>query len=195
MLEYLRRLTWDPTAPVPAGWPRGWWGALLLFCVPGGFGIPPGVLLGHHDGLGPTLLTVLYVLSDVILAFFFEPMLLAFAFAARAEPRLRRLARALVAAIARSVEVGTASTATAVVLTGFAAGLPFGRALGRAAGQTLVPSWMLAITGDTLCFLLAMVSTLWLDRLIGDQRVTVLAAFAVMVTATALVRRVRARLG
>jgi hypothetical protein len=194
MLEHLK-FAWDPTAPVPAGWPHGWWGALLLFCVPGGAGIPPGVLLGHHDGLGPTLLTALYVLSDVILAFFFEPMLLAFVFAARAVPRLRVLARAAVAAIVRSVEVGTASTATAVVLTGFGAGLPFGRALGRAAGQTLVPSWLLAITGDTLCFLLAMVSTLWLDRLIGDQRITALAAFGVMVAVPPLVRRVRARLG
>jgi len=88
MLDYIQRLAWDPTAPVPAGWPHGWWGVLLLFCIPGGVGIPPGVLLGHGGGLGAVFMTVLYFVSDVVLAAFFEPLLQVLAFMSRRIPAL-----------------------------------------------------------------------------------------------------------
>ncbi|MGH7894269.1 MAG: hypothetical protein ACREQL_06340 [Candidatus Binatia bacterium] len=193
--EYLQRLAWDPTAPVPEGWPHGWWGVLLLFCIPGGMGIPPGVLLGHQGGLGPSVMSVLYFASDVVLACAFEPMLVVLAALGRRLPLVRRMGDAVLALITRTMPAGSASAPIGVALTAFGAGLPFGRALGAAAGYALVPSWLFTIAGDMAYFALGMASTLWLDGMLGDQRVAALAGLVVMLVVPALVRRWYARSG
>jgi hypothetical protein len=191
MLEFLQRLAWDPSAPVPAGWPHGWRGVLLLFCIPGGLGIPSGVLLAHHDGLGPGAMAVLYFASDVLLALVFEPMLMGLALAGRHLPALERFGRATMLAIARTMPPGSLMGPAGVVLTGFGAGLPFGRALAAAARYRLVAGWLLTIAGDMLYFLLGMVSTLWFGDVLGDQRMAALAALVVMAVVSMAVRRVR----
>ena len=191
MLEYLQRLAWDPTAPVPDGWPHGWYGVLLLFCIPGGAGIPPGVLLGHRDGLGVVVMTVLYFLSDVVLALFFEPMLQVLAVVARRVPAVERMARAVLAVVMRTMPRDSMAGPTGVVLTGFGAGLPFGRALASAAGYGLAGGWLLTICGDMLYYLIGMASTLWFDGMIGDQRVAALAGLVVMLVVPGLLRRLR----
>src|SRR5215470_4657310 len=142
IVEYLQRLAWDPTVPVPAEWPSGWWGVLLLFCIPGGVGIPPGVLLGHQGGLGPIVMSVLYFLSDVFLATVFEPMLVIVAVLARRVQFVRRVADAILRAVTRTMPAGNASAPFGIALTAFGAGLPFGRALGAAVGFGLVASWL-----------------------------------------------------
>ena len=194
MLDYLQRLAWDPTAPVPSGWPHGWHGVLLLFCIPGGAGIPPGVLLGHRDGMGALPMTVLYFLSDVVLAFAFEPLLRVLGFVARWVPLIDRMGRAVMVVIERTMPSGGLVGPTSVVLTGFGAGLPFGRALAAGAGYGLVIGWLLTITGDMFYYLIGMASTLWFDGVLGDQRMAAFAGIAVMVVVPVLVRRIRTRL-
>ena len=191
--EYLQRLAWDPTAPVPTGWPHGWWGVLLLFCIPGGMGIPPGVLLGHDGGIGPIVMSVLYFLSDVVLACVFEPMLLILAGLGRRLPLLRRVADKVLAAITRGMPAGSRSAPIGIALTAFGAGLPFGRALAAGAGFGLVSSWLFTIAGDMGYFGLGMVSTLWFDNLLGDPRMAAFAGLAVMFVVPALIRRWHAR--
>jgi len=195
IVEYLQRLAWDPTAPVPAGWPGGWWGVLLLFCIPGGMGIPPGVMLGHHGGLGPIVMSILYFASDVVLACVFEPMLLLLAALARRLPLLRRVAHRVLAAITRTVPAGRTSAPIGIALTAFGAGLPFGRALAAAAGFGLVSSWLFTIAGDMAYFGLGMASTLWFDDLLGDPRTAAFAGLAVMIVVPGLIRRWHARVG
>jgi hypothetical protein len=192
MLEYIQRLAWDPTAPVPAGWPHGWWGVLLLFCIPGGVGIPPGVLLGHGDGLGALFMTVLYFFSDVFLAAFFEPLLQVLALVSHHVPRLQRAGDLLIRAITATMPAGSLAGPTGVVLTGFGAGLPFGRALASAAGYALVTGWLLTIAGDMLYFVMGMASTLWFQGLFGDPRMAALAALVVMLLVPVAIRRFRA---
>jgi len=191
MLEYIQRLAWDPTAPVPAGWPHGWWGVLLLFCIPGGVGIPPGVLLGHGGGLGAVFMTVLYFVSDVVLAAFFEPLLQVLGFMSRRIPALERAGTLLIRAITATMPAGTLAGPTGVALTGFGAGLPFGRTLASAAGYALVPGWLLTISGDMLYFLLGMASTLWFEGMFGDPRMAALAALVVMLVVPLALRRFR----
>ncbi|HVM97471.1 MAG TPA: hypothetical protein VMT89_13835 [Candidatus Acidoferrales bacterium] len=191
--EYLQRLAWDPTAPVPAGWPHGWWGVLLLFCIPGGMGIPPGVLLGHEGGLGAILMSVLYFASDIVLAFVFEPMLIILAVLARRLPLVRRAGDAILTAITRTMPAGSASAPLGIALTAFGAGLPFGRALAAGAGFGLVTSWFFTIAGDMVYFGLGMASTLWFDNLLGDPRTAALAGLAVMFIVPGLIRRWQAR--
>jgi len=191
MLEYVKQIAWDPTAPVPAGWPHGWSGVLLLFCIPLGIGIPPGVLLGQRDGLGAFVLLVLYVASDVVMATFFEPMLRVLAFVSRRVPALDRTLRFMLHVIERTMPAGSLAGPTGVVITGFGAGLPFGRAIAWAAGYGLVVSWLLSIAGDTLYYTLGMVSTLWFNGVLGDPRLAALGGIVVMLVVPMLVRRFR----
>jgi hypothetical protein len=191
--EYLQRLAWDPSAPVPAAWPHGWWGVLLLFCIPGGMGIPPGVLLGTHGGLGPMVMSGLYFTSDIVLACVFEPLLVTLAALARRLPFLNRAGDVVLAGIRRSMPAGNASAPLGIALTAFGAGLPFGRALAAAAGFGLVISWLFTIAGDMAYFGLGMASTLWFDDVLGDQRMAAFAGLAVMVVVPTMIRRWQAR--
>jgi hypothetical protein len=193
MLEWLQGLATG--APVPAAWPRGWFGVLLLFCVPGGLGIPSGVLLARDDGIGAAATTVLYFLSDVLLALAIEPVLIALARARSHVPAIDRAGRATMLAIARVMPPGSLMGPVGVVLTAFGAGLPFGRVLASGAGYGLVAGWLLTIAGDMLYFGLGMASTLWLGGVLGDQRMAALAALAVMLVVSLVVRRVRASPG
>jgi hypothetical protein len=189
-------LAWDPTAPVPLGWPHGALGTLLLFCVPLGLGVPSGVLLAAHDGMGPVATTGLYVVSDVLLAFVFEAVLRALRARARRVPRLDRVRRALPIALARILPPGRFAGSLGIVLTGFGIGMPFGRVIATGTGYGLVAAWALAITGDVLYFLTGLVSTLWFGGMVGDQRVAALGGIVVMVVVTvALHRLLRVRTG
>jgi len=191
--EYLQRLAWDPTAPVPAGWPHGWYGVLLLFCIPGGMGIPPGVLLGNHGGLGPIVMTVLYFASDIVLACVFEPLLVILAALARRLPLLSRAGRAVLAGIKRTMPAGSASAPLGIALTAFGAGLPFGRTLAAGAGFGLVSGWLFTIAGDMVYFGLGMASTLWFANLLGDPRMAALAGLVVMFVVPGMIRRWQVR--
>lgn len=191
MLEYIQRLAWDPTAPVPAGWPHGWYGVFLLFCIPGGAGVPPGALLGHRDGLGLVFMSVLYFLSDVVLAAFFEPMLRVLRVIGRHVPRFGSALRMTFQLIQRTMPAGSFAGPGGVVLMGFGAGLPFGRALAAGVGYGLVASWLLAIAGDMIYFTIGMISTLWFDGLVGDPRIAAFGGLVVMLVLPALIRRFR----
>jgi hypothetical protein len=189
------RFAWDPSAPVPLGWPHGWVGVLILFCVPMGVGVPPGVLLAKQAGIGPAMTTNLYLLSDVLMAFVFEPMLRLLAAAARRRPRLARLRDAYGLALARMTPRGGLAGPGGVVLTGFGMGLPFGRALAALAGYGLVTGWLLTIAGDSIFFLIGLVSTLWFGGMFGDQRMAALAGTAVMAVVAMAAHRLSARAG
>src|SRR6185503_13369671 len=63
----------DPTAPLPAYWPAGSWGAFLLFLVPIGGGIPLGVLMARDAGVSPPMMALMYFVSDIFMAVTHEP--------------------------------------------------------------------------------------------------------------------------
>ena len=190
--EYLQRLAWDPTAPVPDGWPHGWWGVLLLFCIPGGMGIPPGVLLGHHGGLGPIVMSVLYFVSDVVLAALFEPLLRLLIAVGRMVPFVGRAARAARAAVQRTAaQYGNAGGPLALVLVSFGVDPMTGRAAAAAAGHGFLPGWTIAFTGDMFYFALLMVSTLWIGDALGNDRLTIGVMLLVMLVLPAILRRWR----
>src|SRR5215216_626551 len=75
MPEDLLRALVDPTAPLPASWPGGALGVLLLFCVPIGGGIPLGVIMARDAGLTPLTTAALYFVSDLVLPLTAEPLL------------------------------------------------------------------------------------------------------------------------
>ena len=165
----LRHALLDPTAPIPAGWPAGAWGVLLLFLVPVGGGIPAGVLMARDRSIGWPTMMALYFVSDVVLAFTFEPMLLLLFALGRWVPPLGRVGQMVSAAIQRTAaRYGNSGGPFALILVSFGVDPMTGRAAAAMAGHGFVPGWAIAIAGDMLYFAVLMVSTLWLNAALGD---------------------------
>src|ERR1035441_5864884 len=76
---------------------------LKLFLLPVGGGIPAGVLLAHANGLAWPITTLLYLVSDIVLALAFEPILRLLAAMGSKVHFLARLSRSIKALTARSV--------------------------------------------------------------------------------------------
>ena len=170
----LQRALLDPTAPIPHGWPSGWQGVLLLFLVPIGGGIPAGVLLARDRAIGPLVMMVLYFVSDVILAFVFEPMMKGLFALARVIPPLRKVGRAMLAQLHRPGAPAAALRGPlGLVLVSFTVDPMTGRAAAHAAGHGFVAGWAIAIAGDMMYFAVLMASTLWLNGIVGDASTTI----------------------
>jgi hypothetical protein len=151
----LQRALLDPTAPIPAGWPAGALGVLLLFLIPVGGGIPAGVLMAHVRGIGWPIVMGLYLVSDVILACIFEPPLRLLIAVGRYVPVVGRLAGSMRAVLHRTTaQYGTAGGPLALILVSFGVDPMTGRAAAAAAGHGFVPGWAIAITGDMFYFTL-----------------------------------------
>jgi len=180
----------DPTAPLPAGWPSGAWGAFLLFLVPVGGGIPTGVLMARAAGISPPVMAVLYLFSDVIQAFIAEPLLVTMRWLAQWVPFLGRVRDWLASLTGHAgLRHGGAQGPLGLILVSFTVDPMTGRAAAAAAGHGFAPGWTLAIAGDMIYFALLMASTLWLSAVLGDERITIGAMLLVMWGVPLLVRR------
>lgn len=175
-------------------WPPGSWETLMLFVIPVGGGIPAGVLLARSHGIGWPMMLVLYFVSDVLLALVFEPLLRLmilggrrFAFLSGVANFLRRMMRQTTALY------GTAGGPLALIMIAFGVDPMTGRAAAAAAGHGFVSGWTLAITGDMMYFAVLMVSTLWLNSILGDGRWTMAAMLVLMFVLPVVVRRARER--
>lgn len=192
--DELQRALVDPTAPIPHGWPAGAWGVLLLFLVPIGGGIPAGVLLARDRGIAWPVMMALYFVSDVILACTFEPILRLVLLAGRSIPLLGRISSAIRQVIRQTTaRYGTKGGPLALVLIAFGVDPMTGRAAAHAAGHGFLPGWAIAITGDMFYFAVLMVSTLWLNELLGDERWTMGGMLVFMMVLPSIVRRWQGR--
>lgn len=168
---------------------------LKLFLVPVGGGIPAGVLLAQAKGVAWPVATLLYLLSDVILAVAFEPVLRLLALICGKVPSLARISAVMKAATARSVEHFSGSGAGPVTLVMIAFGVDpmTGRASALAAGHGFVAGWAFAIAGDMLYFAVIAVTTLRLNSYIRDPNTTMVIVLVAMFGLPLLVRRIRSR--
>jgi hypothetical protein len=170
----LLRALLDPTAPLPANWPKGIAGVFLMFLMPVGGGIPLGVLMARDAGVSPLLTAGLYFVSDVVLAFTAEPMVALLRWLSRHVPFLARVGQRL------GSLTGTAGLRDegmrgplGLVLVSFSISPTTGRAAAAAAGHGFISGWTLAILGDMAYFGLLMASTLWVSSVFGDDRLTI----------------------
>jgi hypothetical protein len=168
---------------------------LKRFVIPVGGGIPSGVLLAKSKGLAWPLTALLYLVSDILLAVAFEPILRALAAIAARIPFLARFNAAMKVAMARSVTpvAGTATGPLGLVLVAFGVDPMTGRASAMAAGHGFISGWAIAITGDMLYFTVLAVSTLQLSSYFKDPNTVVLIVLAAMFLLPMLVRTVRSR--
>lgn len=168
------------------------WAVLTLFLIPVGGGIPAGVLLGRARGLPWPETAALYLVSDAILACAFEPLLTLAAAAGRRIPALSRAAAALRRGMDRTI-AGYGSGPLALILIAFGVDPMTGRTAAAAAGHGFVSGWALAIAGDMMYFGVLMVSTLWLNSILGDGLKTMAVMLAAMLLLPALIQRWRRR--
>ncbi len=170
------------------------WEVLVLFLIPIGGGIPAGVLLAKAKGLRWFVTAALYLISDVILAMIFEPLMLGLIKVARKSLALTKIT----AAFRDSVKKTTASYGTelgplSLILIAFGADPMTGRAAGKSAGYGFVWGWVFAIAGDMIFFGVLMVSTLWLNGILGDGTITTFVIVAFMFVIPIGIRKIRER--
>src|SRR5664279_5906023 len=162
---------------------------LLLFLLPIGGGIPAGVLLAQTKGFAWPLTAALYLLSDVLLALAFEPLLRLLVVLAGRVPSLARFGAAMKVAMARMVAHfgGTGAGPMALVLIAFGVDPMTGRASALAAGHGFLAGWAFAIAGDMLYYAVIAVTTLRLNAYIRNPYMTVLVILGATIAVPLLV--------
>ena len=167
----------------------------MLFLIPVGGGIPAGVLLAQKKALGWPVMEFLYLVSDVILAFTFEPILRLLAAFARRVPALQKVGDAFRLGMSRTAaQYGTSAGPFALVMIAFGVDPMTGRAAALAAGHGFVTGWVIAIAGDMLYFTVIMLATLKLSAYLGgDPEKVVGFVLLAMILVPMLVRRVKNR--
>ena len=147
---------------------------LLLFCIPIGGGIPFGVVIARDAGLAPPVTAALYLVSDVVLAFLIEPVLVLLRWQSQRVPALKRLGEAFERMTGTAgLNADGAQGPLGLIMLAFAIDPVAGRAAAAAAGHGPVRGWFYAITGDMLYFGVLMATTLWLSSVLGNDRVTI----------------------
>ena len=166
---------------------------LKLFLLPVGGGIPAGVLLASAKGLAWPITTVLYLVSDMVLALAFEPILRLLAELGRRVAFLARLSVAFKAASARSVAYfnGTGAGPLSLIMIAFGVDPMTGRATALAAGHGFLTGWAFAIVGDMLYFAVIALTTLRLNSYFKDPNTTMLLVLGAMFVIPVSVRYVR----
>ncbi len=168
---------------------------LKLFLLPVGGGIPAGVLLAQATGLAWPITTGLYLVSDVILAIVFEPILRLLVTLAGSVPFLARFSAALKAVTARSVAhiSGTSTGPLALIMIAFGVDPMTGRATALAAGHGYLTGWAFAIAGDMLYFAVIALTTLHLNSYVRDPNTTMLIVLGAMVGVPLMMRYIRSK--
>lgn len=157
------------------------WKVLALFLIPIGGGIPAGVLKAKEFGFHWPLMMIFYFISDVILALVFEPAMLIFISFAKRHPKLQKAGVLLKQAVLKSTErYGKKTGVLPLIGVSFGVDPMTGRTVAMAAGHKFLSGWMIAITGDIFYFALIMVSTLWLNAIIGNETLTMLIILGLM---------------
>ena len=168
------------------------WKVLTIFLIPVGGGIPAGVLFARAAGLGWPIMMGLYFISDVILALLFEPFIRLFKIAGKHNAFFARLGEAFQLFVKKSTaHYGNRAGPLALILIAFSVDPMTGRAAASAAGHGFISGWLVAIAGDMIYFSILMISTLWLNNILGDGTTTMLIILAVMMILPVIIRRFR----
>lgn len=168
------------------------WDVLVLFLIPIGGGIPGGVLLAKSKGIEWPEMTLLYLISDMILACIFEPLMLLSRAGAKRSAYLSRVGAAFKKSTEKTLAYyGNKRSPLALILIAFGVDPMTGRIVAAAAGHGFIPGWALAITGDMFYYAMLMVSTLFLRNVLGDGTAATIIILVVMTIGPMLWRKLR----
>lgn len=161
---------------------KQYWDVLLVYLIPFGGGIPAGCLLAQSRGIDWPMMTLLYFISDLILACTFEPLMILFIHLGKKNELLSRIGAIMKMTVQKTIEhYGQSSGIFALIMFAFGVDPMTGRAAAVAAGHGFIVGWMIAIAGDMIYFALLMVSTLWVNSVIGNEKVTFFIILAMMI--------------
>ena len=166
----------------------------MLFLIPVGGGIPAGVLLARTRGLAWPVTAGLYLVSDMMLALAFEPILRLLAGLAGKVPFLARFSARMKAAMARSAArfSGIGAGPITLIMFSFGADPMTGRAAAMAAGHGFLMGWVFAIAGDLMYYAVIAVTTLRLNKYFHDPNTTMWIVLGAMIIVPLIVRAFRA---
>ena len=168
------------------------WDVLMLFIIPVGGGIPGGVILARNRGLSWPVMMILYFISDVMLACVFEPVMRLIIKMCQGYPFFIRMSETFKKITQKSMaHYGHSSGPLALIMIAFTVDPMTGRAAAVAAGHGFIAGWAVAIAGDMIYFILLMLSTLWLNSILGDGTWTMIIILALMILLPVVVRRFR----
>jgi hypothetical protein len=168
------------------------WEVLLLFLIPIGGGIPAGVVLAAKHGFTWPFMILLYLVSDIILAFLFEPLLLLTKMAARRFELLARWMEGFKKSMDKTIsKYGVNPSPFALVMISFGVDPMTGRTAALAAGHSFLSGWAIAIAGDMIFFLILMISTLCLNSILGDGTWTAIIITVGMMAIHFIIKRFR----
>jgi hypothetical protein len=173
-----------------ANWLSNAWEVLLLYIIPVGGGIPAGVLLAQSKGIPWPASAALYFVSDVMLALVFEPALYLF-------KRLKIFSK-FTEAFKKSQQItiakfGAKPKPLTLIMISFGVDPMTGRTAALMAGHGFISGWTVAIIGDMIFFGIVMVSTIYLNKLLGDGTWTAIIITVLVLGVPALIRRLRER--
>ena len=168
------------------------WQVLVLFLIPIGGGIPAGVLLARNHGFEWPAMALLYLVSDMILALLFEPVMKLVALLVNRSPALSKFSEAMKKATSQRISnYGVRPGPFTLIMISFGVDPMTGRTAAFAAGHSFLSGWALAIAGDMIFFFVIMISTLCLDNILGDGTWTAIIIMVLMVGVPFLIRRFR----
>jgi hypothetical protein len=165
---------------------------LMLFTIPIGGGIPAGVVLAQSRGIAWPVVSFLYFVSDLILACAFEPLMLLFLHYSTRVVWVARLRLALAQATHQTVSRFSLKPGPfALVMITLGTDPMTGRSMSKAVGHGFLTGWTLTILGDMIFFGIIMVSTLWLNNLLGDGTWAAVIIMVAMIAIPSIIRKIR----
>jgi len=168
------------------------WDVFLLFTIPIGGGIPAGVILAQNRGFGWPVMMVLYLLSDIALACVFEPLMKLILHLGKNSPGFNRFREVMRASVLKTTsKYGVNPSPYLLILISFGVDPMTGRTAALAAGHGFLAGWAIAIAGDLIYFSVIMVSTLWLNSVLGDGTWTMVLIMIGMMLIPGVIRRFR----
>lgn len=165
------------------------WQVLLLFVIPIGGGIPAGVVLANSKGFGWPLMMFIYIISDLILAVVFEPLM----HTLRKSQFFLKLNQTFKNQLRNSILKNSISSPGPMTLIAISFGVDpmTGRVATYLAGHSFLSGWTLTIIGDMFFFTLVMASTLWLNNILGDGMLTAVIITILMIGIPMLIKKIR----
>ncbi len=164
----------------------------LLFTIPIGGGIPAGVILAKSRGIEWKALLLLYLVSDIALACTFESLMRLIIMAGKRFHFLGRFNEAVKNAMNQTIKkYGVNPSPLSLIWISFGVDPMTGRATALAAGHGYLSGWLLAIAGDMIFFTIIMVSTLWLNNILGDGTWTAVIIMITMIGIPSFIRKIK----
>ena len=166
----------------------------LLFAIPVGGGIPAGVLMAQSKGIGWAAMTLIYFVSDVVLAFLFEPILKGIGWLGRHIDFLGKLIEHMKFSTQKTIaRFGPDPGPILLISIAFGVDPMTGRAAALAAGHNFITGWAIAIAGDMLFFGLIAMSTLLLNDILGDGTWAAIIIMCLMMFLPPMIRKMRSQ--